>query len=99
MSPINKINGKPISKINGKPINKINTKPINKINGKPVNKINTKPIGPTFLFKLIYKPADCNFRKSGKKNTIPFRRLYFYFFRRLFRYPFRLKNVSSNTES
>ena len=22
---------------------------------------------PTFLFKLIYKPADCNFRKSGKK--------------------------------
>ena len=24
-------------------------------------------IRPTFLFKLIYKPADCNFRKSGKK--------------------------------
>ena len=22
---------------------------------------------PTFLFKLIYKPADCNFQKSGKK--------------------------------
>ena len=29
---------------------------------------------PTFLYKLIYKPADCNFRKSGekkKKNSIP----------------------------
>ena len=27
---------------------------------------------PTFLYKLIYKPADCNFRKSGeKKKSIP----------------------------
>ena len=24
-------------------------------------------IRPTFSLKLIYKPADCNFRKSGKK--------------------------------
>ena len=25
------------------------------------------PLRPIFLLKLIYKPADCNFRKSGKK--------------------------------